>query len=315
MLLLVGGTGFVGGYILEALDGAMPRSDVRVLVRGAGQKQALEGAGWATAEGDITRPETLDAALQGVDTVINLVSIIRAKKGQSFAAIMGAGHRNLVDAAKRAGVARFVYMSALGVGPEAGKLSQYFKYKWASEEYLRASGLPYIIFRPSFLIGPGGEFTNLLSMLTLLPVVAVPGPGTPRVQPMYVRDLARYVAQMLTDPRAVNQALEIGGPETFEFNDMLRKTLEAKGRKGVLIHMPLPLMRLAVPVLDRVAPALITKDQFNMLLAGSATTDTRLAEWGGFARTPFVEAMRIALKSPPPATSLKRLMAGAASRP
>ena len=313
MLLLVGGTGFVGGYMLEALDAAMPRSEVRVLVRGAAKKRALEQAGWATAEGDITRPETLDAALQGVDTVINLVSIIREKQGQTFAAVMGAGQRNLVDAAKRAVVGKFVYMSALGVGADAGAISQYYKYKWASEEYLRASGLPYIIFRPSLLIGPGGEFTNLMRSLTLLPLVAVPGPGTPRVQPLYVRDLARYVVAMLNDPRALNQELEIGGPETFEFNDMLRKTLEAKGRKGALIHMPLPLMRLTVPVLDRVAPALITKDQFNMLLAGSATDDTRLAEWGGFQRTPYVEAMRIAIKSPPPATSLKRLMAAAPS--
>jgi len=306
MLLLVGGTGYVGSYILEALDNAgVPRQEVRCLVRGGANKQALEAQGWATAAGDIERPETLGPALQGADTVINLVAIIRAKGGQTFDKVMGQGGRNLVDAAKRAGVPKFVYMSALGTGPHTIRLSQYYKYKWASEEYLRASGIPYLIFRPSFLIGPGGEFTNLLNMLTLLPIVGVPGPGNYRVQPMYVRDLARYVVQMLDDPRALNQTLEIGGPEIFAFTDMLRKTLEAKGKKALLIHMPLPLMRLVVPVADKLLPALITQDQFNMLLAGSSTTDTRLATWGGFRPTPFVEAMRLALKSPPPATSVK----------
>jgi NADH dehydrogenase len=290
---------------LEALDGQVPRDQVRVLVRSAANKQALEAQGWGTATGDITQPETLPTALKGVDTVINLVSIIREKGGQTFEQVMGAGHRALVDAAKAAGVQKFVYMSALGTSPAAVKLSQYYKFKWASEEYLRASGIPYVIFRPSFLIGPGGEFTNLLNMLTLLPLVNVPGPGDYPVQPMYVRDLARYMVAMLDDPRAVNQTLEIGGPETFRFDEMLRRTLTAKGRGGMLIHMPLPLMRLAVPVIDKVAPALITQDQFNMLLGGSATTDTRLAEWGGFERTPFVEAMRIGLKAPPPVTAVK----------
>lgn len=315
MLLLVGGTGFVGSYILEALDKRMPRSEVRCLVRSGAKQRALAAQGWGTAAGDITQPETLPAALAGVDSVIDLVAIIREKNGQTFEQVMGAGQRHLVDAAKQAGIGKFVYMSALGVGPDAVALSQYYKYKWATEEYLRASGVPFIIVRPSFLIGPGGEFTGLLNTLTLLPLTNVPGPGTYLVQPMYVRDLARYVAQMLDDPRALNQTLEIGGPETFEFNTLMRKTQAAKGRKAILIHLPLPLMRLVVPVADKLLPALITKDQFNMLLAGSATRDERLAEWGGFQRTPFLDAMRIALKSPPPATAIPKKAAGAAPRP
>ncbi len=312
MLLLVGGTGFVGGYLLEALDKRMPRNQVRVLARSDADVQTLRAQGWDTALGDITRPETLGPALEGVDTVINLVALIRAKNGQTFERVMGAGHRDLVDAAGQAGVGLFVYMSALGTSADAVGLSQYYRYKWASEEYLRQSGLPYIIFRPSFLIGPGGEFAQLLNMLTLLPIVAVPGPGDYPVQPMYVRDLARYTAEMLDDPRARNQVLEVGGPATMRFDEMLRRTLKAKGKRGWLIHMPLPLMRLTVPLIARVLPALITEDQFNMLLAGSATTDTRLPEWTGFARTPFVEAMRIARKSPPPATNVAAARARAA---
>src|SRR3954454_16876764 len=103
MLLLVGATGFLGSYILEALDKKMPRGEVRCMVRNGDFKRKLEAQGWATVDADITKAETLAAALQGVDTVINLVSIIRAEpaKGVTFEKIMGDGQRNLVNAAKQ----------------------------------------------------------------------------------------------------------------------------------------------------------------------------------------------------------------------
>lgn len=134
-------------------------------------------------------------------------------------------------------------------------------------------------------------------MLTMLPVVNVPSPGTYPVQPMYVPE-RRAPWWRCWPTRAANQTLEIGGLQTFTFNEMMRKTLEASGRRGVLIHMPLPIMRLVVPLPDKVAPALIMQDQFKMLLGTSATRDTGLAEGGGFARGPLVEAMRRGLKAP-----------------
>jgi uncharacterized protein YbjT (DUF2867 family) len=307
MLLLVGATGFVGSYILEALDKKMAHDQVRCLVRSDEDRRSLEAQGWATARGDITDAASLPAALQGVDAVINLVSIIRAQpsKGATFEKVMGEGHRNLVDAAKQAGVKRFIYMSALGTSPSSTDLSQYYKYKWESEEYLRKSGLEYTIIRPSFLIGPGGEFAGLLKMLTLLPLVPVPGPGDYKVQPMYIRDLARYVVQLIDDPRGANQTLEVGGPEIMEFKQMLRGTLKAKNMPGVLLPVPLFLMKATVPLTEKIVPQLITMDQLRMMLGGSYTRDERLAEWGGFQRMSFVEAMRRALQEARPATSVR----------
>ena len=89
------------------------------------------------------------------------------------------------------------------------------------------------------------------------------------------------------------------------FNRMMRKTRAAPARRGVLIPMPRPIMRLGVPVIAKAVPARITQDQFPMLLGGSAPRDPRLAEWGGCARTPFVEARRRGLKAPPPAPARK----------
>jgi hypothetical protein len=86
---------------------------------------------------------------------------------------------------------------------------------------------------------------------------------------------------------------------------MTRTTLAAPGWRGVLIPMPLPIMRLVVPVIPTVAPVWITQDQFKLLLGGCATRDPRLAAWGGCAPTPFVTALRRGLQAPPPAPARK----------
>lgn len=304
MLLITGGTGFVGGYILEALEGEVARSDVRVMSRAGRGLDKLAAQGYDIAPGSVTKPEEVKRAMQGVDTVIHLVAIIREakQKGQTFDRVIGKGTENVARAAKEAGVKRIIFMSALGATNQS---TPYFRNKIRGEEAIKAIGIPYTIFRPSFLIGPGGEFTGLLKQLTLMPLVPVLGPGNYPIQPMYVRDMARYFAQAIKDERFSNQTFEVGGPEVFEYNDMLRQTLDARGKKGLLFHAPLLLVKPMIPVIDKVMPKLITKDQFTMLLEGSATEDRRLQEMGGFALTPFREAVEIALNSVPPAMSAK----------
>jgi uncharacterized protein YbjT (DUF2867 family) len=304
MLLVTGGTGFVGGYILEALQEKMPHHQVRVLARGGAELDRLKAQGYDTVPGSVTNPDHVRQAMQGVDTVIHLVAIIREvpSKRQTFDRVIGEGTENVARAAKEAGVKRLIFMSALG----ATNLSTpYYRNKIRGEEAVKASGVPYTIFRPSIQVGPGGEFTGLLKQLTVFPVVPVLGPGNYPVQPMYVRDTARYFAQAVDDERYANQTFEIGGPQTLKYNEMVRLTLEARGKKGWLFHVPLLLVRPLIPLIDKVMPRLITKDQFTMLLEGSATKDTRLQEVGGFELTPFRKAIEIALTSPPPPTYAK----------
>lgn len=304
MLLIIGGTGFVGGYILEALQARMPRSEVRVFARRGQELERLRSLGYEVAAGSVTKPDDLRRAMQGVDTAIHLVAIIREvpRRGQTFDSVMGRGAENMVQAAKEAGVKRILFMSALGA---TNMTTSYFRNKMRGEAAVKASGIAYTIFRPSLQIGAGGEFTALLKQLTIAPIVPVPGPGHYPMQPMYVRDTARYYVQALDDDRFINQTFELGGPETFEYNEMLRQTLAAQGKKGVLLHMPLLLVKPVVPVIEKIMPRLITGDQFTMLLEGSATQDKRLQEIGGFELTPFRKAIEIALKSPPPPTYAK----------
>jgi len=304
MLLITGGSGFVGGYVLEALNGKMPRNQVRIFSRQGADLNRLHSQGYDVAAGSVTNIEDVRRAMQGVDSVIHLAAIIREvpSRGQTFDRVMGEGTENMARAAKDAEVERFILMSALG---STSLSTPYFRNKIRGEQAIKASGIPYTIFRPSFLIGPGGEFTGLLKQLTTFPVVPVLGPGNYLVQPMYVRDIARHIAQALSDDRYANHTFETGGPEVFEYNKMLRRTLKARGKTGLLFHVPLPLVRLLIPVIDRVMPRLITRDQFTMLVEGSATNDRRLAEIGGFAHLPFREAIRIALHESPPPTSAR----------
>ena len=304
MLLIIGGTGFVGGYILEALDGKVERSRIRVMSRDRSRLDKLKAQGYNTAVGNVANLDEVRRAMQGVDKVVHLTAIIREvrSKGQTFDAVIGKGAENMVQAAKEMGVGRILFMSALGsTDVDTG----YFRNKIRGEEAVKSSGIPYVIFRPSFLIGPGGEFAELLKQLTMLPIVPVLGPGNYPVQPLYVRDMARYHVQALADDRYTNQTFEVGGPETFEFNEMLRQTLEARGKKGWLLHAPLFLVRLVVPIIEAIMPRLLTRDQVEMLVAGSSTDDNRVAQLGGFEMTPFRKAIRIALKGASPATYAK----------
>ena len=304
MLLIIGGTGFVGGYILEALDGKMPRNQIRVMSRDRTSLAKLKAQGYDVAVGNVTSPDDLRHAMQGVAKVIHLTAIIRQArgKGQTFDAVMGEGAENMARAAKEAGVTRILFMSALGATDIP---TGYFRNKIRGEQAVISSGIPYVIFRPSFLIGPGGEFASLLKQLTMLPIVPVLGPGDYPVQPIYVRDMARYYVQALDDDRYTDQTFEVGGPETFEFNEMLRQTLEARGKKGWLFHAPLLLVRPVVPLIEAVMPKLLTMDQVEMLVGGSSTQDNRITSLGGFELTPFRKAIEIALHSMPPATYAK----------
>ncbi len=313
MLLITGGTGFVGGYILEALDGKLPRNEVRILSRKGADLDKLKSQGYDTVAGSVTDLSDVRRAMRGVDKVIHLVAIIRevTSKGQTFDKVIGEGTENVAEAAQEAGVKKLIFMSALGA---TNMSTPYLRNKIAGEEAVKATGIPYTIFRPSYLIGPGGEFTALLKQLTTLPIVPVLGPGNYLVQPVYVRDMARYFAQALDDDRFDNQTFEVGGPQTFDYNEMIRQTLKARGMKGFLFHAPLPLVRPVVPVIDKIMPKLITKDQFTMLLEGSSTDDTRIQQLGGFEMTPFLRAIKIALNTSPPETYAKGKIKPASTR-
>ena len=149
MILVTGGTGFVGPRVVHALRAHdLP---VRALARKPEREDTLRNWGVELVQGDMTDPASLKRAVEGADTIVHLVAI-RQGKPEQFERLMIQGTRDLLAAAKEAGVERFILMSALGTTPETKDLVPYYGAKWAEEEDVKASGIPYVIFRPSALI-------------------------------------------------------------------------------------------------------------------------------------------------------------------
>ena len=269
LIFLTGGTGFVGLSVARRLVERGIR--LRALVRDRKSRGAAElhELGADLVLGDITQEQTLSGALRNCDGIVHLVGIIKEKRPRvTFEAVHTRGTLHLVDAAKHAGVEVFVYMSALGARPDG---TAYQRTKYEAEEAVRRSGLSYVIFRPSLIIGRDGEFTRmLLRMVRLLPVIPVIGDGQYRLQPVFVADVADACATALERDSTWNHAYELVGPHKLTYNRILEIVCEELGFRRSKFHVPLRFVRPIVEVASNWRlPAPINSDQLAMLLEES----------------------------------------------
>ena len=240
MILVAGGTGFVGGGIVREL--ARRGKQVAVLTRSASRAKRFPGLDVEYREGDVTRPESLAAAMQGVEAVVGCQQfpnspIENPGKGYTFEKVDAEGTENLVRAAKAAGVGRYVYLSGAGAAPEG---RHWFRAKWRAETAVRESGLTYTILRPSWVYGPEDKSLNkFLGMSRFLPFVPLIGnAGKQRMQPVFIDDVARAVAESLDNPAAANQVFELGGPDVMSMTEVVRTALQVAGRRRLLLSSP-----------------------------------------------------------------------------
>jgi NADH dehydrogenase len=267
-VLVTGGTGFVGTHVCRALiaRGHLPR----LLVRVGSEARIPEDVRNAcrVTPGDVTDREAVEFAAQGTSAIVHLVGIIREfpKRGVTFERLHVAATRNAVDAARRWEIPRFVHMSALGARP--GAPTGYFDTKGRAEEYARQSGLAWTIFRPSVIFGPGDQFLNeLAAILSKAPFVPVPGDGSYRLQPVFIGDLVKGIADALQRPDTEGKVFEVGGPERISYAELLDKVAESAGRRAGKVRIPLSVMRPLVRRLERFRKFPLTTDQLEMLLA------------------------------------------------
>jgi NADH dehydrogenase len=294
MILLTGGTGFVGSRIAHALR-AEDRV-VRALVRDGANAGRLEAWGCETVTGDMTDAASLRAAVEGCDTVIHLVAILQGKPSD-FERVMVQGTRELVAAAKEAGVRRFVLMSALGFDDRTKDLVPYYSAKWQMEQDVKASGLEHVIFRPSFIFGPeGGALQQFKRIAKLAPVTPIPGPGTQRIQPIWVDDVAAYFAAAVDEPEAANRTFELGGPDAVTWNEFWERLKDALGKHRPSLHIPFALMRAQAVVLELLPKPPVTRDQLKMLAGDdNVVTSPAARETFGLPLVPLDEQLRRAV--------------------
>jgi NADH dehydrogenase len=290
-VLVTGGTGFVGPKIVKALH-AQGR-DVRALVRSTERGALLAGWGAELAIGDVTDAASLRAALAGCTHVVHLVAIIRGRPSD-YDRVMTEGTRNLVAAAKDAGVERFVLMSALGTSETTKDVVPYYGAKWAMEQEVARSGLEYTTFRPSFVFGrDGGALPTFVTQVRYSPVVTVIGSGQQRIQPIWVDDVAEYFARGVDLPGAANHTFELGGPDVVTWDGLYETIAKVLGKRRRLVHVPAPLARTGARLTQWVPGAPLSTDQIAMIEAGdNAVTSSDAVDTFRLPLVPLAEQIR-----------------------
>jgi uncharacterized protein YbjT (DUF2867 family) len=276
MILVTGGTGFVGTKVVHALR-AEDRP-VRVLTRNPKDAETVANWGCQVAEGDMTDAASLRRAVAGCEAVIDLVAIISGSR-EDFERVMIQGTRDLVAAAKEAGATRFVLMSALGVSERSKDLTHYYRSKWEEEQAVQSSGLAYTIFRPSFIFGAdGGSLPIYIRQVRWSPVVTVIGNGQRRLQPIWVDDVAAYFAKSFALPEAVNRTFELGGPDVVTWDELYERIRRVLGKRRAKVHMPYGLVRAGAAVVEKLPGDFpLSRDAVTMLEFDDNITDIRPA--------------------------------------
>jgi uncharacterized protein YbjT (DUF2867 family) len=267
VILVTGGAGFVGRHIVHRLR--EEDRPVRALVRKPDRAKDLQDAGVEVVAGDVTDPDSLRAAVAGTDVVVHLVAI-RQGKPEQFRRVMTEGTRSLLEAAKVAGVRRFVLMSALGTSEESKDLVPYYGAKWEMEQAVQGSGLEHVIFRPSFVFAAdGGILTTFAKLARVAPVTPIIGSGEQRIQPVWADDVAAYFAAALAKPEAANRTFELGGPDVVSWNEFWERLKAALGKRRPSMHVPVGLMRVNALVTERLPGNIpLTRDLLKMLEHG-----------------------------------------------
>jgi NADH dehydrogenase len=291
-IFLTGGTGFVGTHLLRRLlrDG----HEVRALRRtgalvssGADRQQQLE-----VVEGEISSP-ALASQIAGCDAVIHLVGIIMERGRSTFDAVHHLGTRNVVQSARDAGVRRFVLMSALGA--RARDASRYHVTKFAAEEEVRNTGIPFTILRPSLIVGEGSAFVEqMMKIMRAMPLVRpIPGTGKYRFRPVYIDDVVECFVQSLTNDRATGQTVNLVGGEELTLDNIGHEIAACIGVQKRTVHVPMALMKTAAAFFSvlPVKPP-VTSVQLRMMEEGSTADPAPMIRIFGIQSTGFRQALR-----------------------
>jgi uncharacterized protein YbjT (DUF2867 family) len=277
-ITVFGGTGFVGGYLIDAL---LDHGHHPVLLVRPGSESRVTRAGQCTlVNGDIADPGAVRKAVAGADAVIYNIGILREfpARGITYEALHFNGARRVMDAAEEAGVRRFLLMSANGVKADG---TGYQRTKYMAEQYLATTGLDWTVFRPSVLFGdPRGRMEFATQLYRDVVRSPLPAPlfydgvlpmdaGMFRMSPVHVKDVASVFVKALDMPETVGGIFALCGPEALTWKDILQTIARSAGTAKWMLPAPVLLLKGIAAMLDQYAFFPITRDQLTMLMEGN----------------------------------------------
>jgi uncharacterized protein YbjT (DUF2867 family) len=239
LIVIFGGSGFIGRHLVKAL--AKRGKRVRVAMRRPHLGHELRVLGDVgqvqLVQANVRYPESVARALDGASAAVNLVGLLFEKGSQKFGAVQAEGARTIAEAAKAAGISRFVHVSAIGADEKSR--SAYGRTKAQAEQAVRAALPTASILRPSIVFGPeDGFFNRFADMAKFAPALPLIGGGRTRFQPVYVQDVAEAIANALDRPDAQGRTFELGGPATYSFKQLLQFILTTIERPRGLVPLP-----------------------------------------------------------------------------
>ena len=256
MILITGATGYIGRHLVARLvaQGERPRCLVRDISRA---KRILPADKVELVEGATTSPDSLGAAVQGVDTIVHAAFLTADRKqstGNEYEKTNVQGTASLIKVAKKAGVKRIIEIGGLGTKPD--KPGSYMQGRYLAEKMLKESGLDWTIIQPSVLFGKNAPFIKgLVDLIRTSPVVPLIGGGKTMFQPIYVEDVVTVLIKVLQDPTGTtNRTYTIGGPVYYSFTQIIDVLLKTMHKQRIKVPAPTTLVGVGAAVMEAILP-------------------------------------------------------------
>lgn len=277
--LVTGGTGFVGSGIVRHL--VKNRETVVVMTRrpeSVPRERRVPGALYV--KGDVFDSESLKKSMEGCDALVNAVQFENAPfenpaKGLTYERVDGEGTERQMEALKDSGIQRVIYIS--GAGTREGRTEPWFKAKLRAEKAVKDSGRAWTIFRPSWIYGPLDQSLNKFALFARVsPVVPIIGTGKEKIQPVYIEDVATFVAKALNDKATHGKTFDIGGPDILSMHAIVKTMLRVQGKTRIILPHPKPLMKTLAAFLQYLPGRPLTPDGVDFVTMEELVDTTEL---------------------------------------